>query len=73
MEIQYIQELLNTFKRLNEPLIGHISLTLSQKIDIAIFPDELSKLTALKSGLYVFEEKKTGKILYINGTSGGQA
>ncbi|OGW26534.1 MAG: hypothetical protein A2X59_00080 [Nitrospirae bacterium GWC2_42_7] len=68
MDIKILVELLNSFIKKNNDLIGSILTRKSQqKIDLSIFPDELDKdkLEGIKSGLYIFEEKDSGIVLYI--------
>ena len=65
MQIEEAKNILVEYVRLTKPIFGNVSIDISDDIDVAKFPDELSKLKDQKEGLYIIWSKNDRRVIYV--------
>lgn len=65
MDVGKVPDLIEQFISLNEPIIGAVTVTITEPMDAAKFPDEVYKLKGKSRGVYLIWAKATSRVLYV--------
>jgi hypothetical protein len=65
MEIRTVTDFVLDFVKSTEPFFGPCQVTISEKLDAAIYPDEVGKFGNKRCGLYIMSTKEDSVVRYV--------